>query len=502
MSEKKTPLLEQVCSLRGKELCEFIIKLCDVIKTDAGANFRGGIYPENISGELDGELRIGPAVDYNWTQEELRFIAPELYWNGKRSPASDIYSVGLLMYYALNNGKLPFEGECDDPILRRMNGDDISAPENAGRRMGEIIEKAIRFKAADRYQTMDELRAVVASCNSSLFLNGEPTAEAVLKKSDDNLTDVERMMVNIIEKSDEPVSETKAPETLTEEPKAEPRFVEETVTKKPRPTPRPNEMPAPPSNRARVGIASDKITVDPAVNYISENLERERKLARELKRRRRRPIIVILVMCVLLIGAAVVFNYLTNHAPVPMEAEIIFADEPGFIPPTPAPEPFSVGTITIGDEENETGTETGTETETSPKEPVEHSYSLFVEDVTWTQARVKCEELGGHLVVINDADEFNAMVDLAIENEVNKVWIGCYRDSNGDLIWVNNDVVNWYQWGKGEPSAYDYNDDVAEDYVMLWYLGGWVYNDQRNDLVGDYPAMYSGQLAYICEFGD
>lgn len=494
MSDIKTPLSEQIRSLRGKELCEFIIKLCDVIKADAGTNFRGGIFPENINGELDGELRIGPAADYNWTEEELRFIAPELYWNSKRSPASDIYSVGLMMYYALKDGKLPFEDECEDPILRRMNGDDIPAPDTAGRRMGEIIEKAMKFKASERYQSMDELRAVVASCNTSLFLNGEPTAEAVLKKSDDELSDVERMMVNIIEKADEPAA-PKTAEPVEEVKAPEARFVEETVTKKPRPTPRPSEMPAPPSNRARVGITGDKITVDPAVNYTSENLERERKLAKELKRRRRRPVIAILVMCVLLIGAAVVFNYITNHAPVPMEAEIDFTAEPVKLV-TPVPEEIiNEGGIAMGEDDE-------AQVEETPAEPVEHSYKLFVEDVTWMQARDKCEALGGHLVVINDADEFNAMVDLAVENDVNKIWIGCYRDAGGNLVWVNNEVVNWYQWGKGEPSAYDYNDDVAEDYVMLWYLGGWVYNDQRNDLVGDYPAMYSGQLAYICEMGD
>ena len=30
--------------------------------------------------------------------------------------------------------------------------------------------------------------------------------------------------------------------------------------------------------------------------------------------------------------------------------------------------------------------------------------------------------------------------------------------------------------------------------------GNWGYNDNRNDPAGDYPAFYSGRIAYIIEF--
>ena len=46
------------------------------------------------------------------------------------------------------------------------------------------------------------------------------------------------------------------------------------------------------------------------------------------------------------------------------------------------------------------------------------------------------------------------------------------------------------------------NDQVSEDYVMLWNNNGWAYNDNRDDPCSDYPAFYSGTMGYICEFGD
>jgi len=131
--------------------------------------------------------------------------------------------------------------------------------------------------------------------------------------------------------------------------------------------------------------------------------------------------------------------------------------------------------------------------------PTESTYELVIEDVSWTQARDKCMEMGGHLAVVSTAEEFNKIVELAEENGVRKLWLGCHR-IDGQLIWETTEQVEFYQWAPGEPSEYDWGDDVAEDYLLLWYHNGWYYNDSRNDPVADYPEMYRGQIAYVCEF--
>ena len=69
------------------------------------------------------------------------------------------------------------------------------------------------------------------------------------------------------------------------------------------------------------------------------------------------------------------------------------------------------------------------------------------------------------------------------------------------LSWLTDEAVSYYPWDEGEPSYQDGYDGTAEDYLLLWYHNGrWVYNDSRNDPVGDYPAAYSGRVGYVCEF--
>ena len=46
----------------------------------------------------EGNIGIGPAAASDWQGRELDFLAPELFWRGQPSAASDVYSVGMLMY--------------------------------------------------------------------------------------------------------------------------------------------------------------------------------------------------------------------------------------------------------------------------------------------------------------------------------------------------------------------------------------------------------------------
>ena len=152
---------KKIAEMDKQELCMFVSALCRKVVAEVGSRGRrGGIYPENIRVDDAGEITIGPAGNGPWMGQELDFVAPEQYWNGQLSSASDVYAVGLLMYYAVSGGKLPLEGECDDPQLRRMGGGNPRAPKNAGRRLGTIIEKSLRFKASERYQTLDRKSVV------------------------------------------------------------------------------------------------------------------------------------------------------------------------------------------------------------------------------------------------------------------------------------------------------------------------------------------------------
>lgn len=481
-----------ITKMGRQELCEFASRLCRRVTAEVGTRGRrGGIYPANISYDADGNIGLGPATASPWNGEELKFVAPELYWNGQCGAAADVYSVGLLLYYAVSGGRLPYEGECQDPQLRRMGGEDLDPPKNAGRRLGNIIEKCIRFKAADRYQTLEELRVVLDSCVKNLYLSGVPSAEAIFRKNDDDLSPVERMMVGIIEKGEQEESPEELPEPEVEEIKVYSPAQPKETPKAERPDKSAGAVPT--LTPITPNIPAAPAVKEPPVQY-SRNLEREKKIAEQVKKRRRRPLAVILVLCALLVVVALIFNAMLEDfqqaSKIPDNSIAGMTMDPYAATVEPQPSPDSYTALPEASEEPAVA---------SPV-PTGHSYVLVKEDVSWTQARDKCVAMGGHLAVINNEAEFNEIVALAEENGVNKVWVGCHRE-NDTMVWVNGDV-GYLDWATGEPSYEDVNDKVSEDYVLLWDNNGWAMNDSRNDPVADYPQWYSGTIGFVCEFGD
>lgn len=562
---------DEIKNMGRQEICELVSKLCAQINAEAGTrSFRGGVYPNNISVSEDGSVSIGLGKDKDWEGQELEFVAPELYWNGRLGQAADVYSLGLLLYYAVS-GKLPYEGECSNPQLRRMGGEDIKAPAAAGRRLGEIIEKATRFKAEERYQSASELKIMLDSCVKNLYLNGAPSAETLFNKSDDELSDIEKMMVSIIERGDEEPAREEAPaeaaeeaplaeepEEIAVEPSAGEELPETALPEEPAPQTEPSLEETAPAVEAKNGDVDIEDTVaavlaavgigerpgkpdaktpkaetvenvrvyepakakaekgktarepipilteeknpelepvvlrkniTPAVQY-GKSAERERKIA-EQRKKRRRPVVGVLIACALIIVAAIVVNAMLK--------DFAWRDDNGTQgggtpsgTAAPTMEPGGAGMIVIPTAPVETQ-------EPAQEEPKESTYQLFVEDVSWTEARDRCAERGGHLVVISSLDELNRVVALAEDAGISRIWVGCHRE-NGTLVWENSEEVMFYSWDTGEPSYEDSYDGVAEDYIMLWNHNGWVYNDSRNDPIADYPEWYSGTIGYVCEF--
>lgn len=514
-----------------EQMCRFTIKLCERVKADVGAGvYRGGIYPENISLNEEGELAIGPARREDWDGQEMEFLPPEQYWNGRLSPASDVYSIGMLLYYAFNGGKLPFENVCRDAQLRRMGGESFDPPAAAGRRLGDIIRKATQFKPADRYQSMDELRALVESCLKNLYLGGSTSAETIFKKNDDDLSELERMMVSIIEKGEEEplpeeeiLSQVEKPQEeeyeyeaedyeSAEEFEMEEDFVlameddeayEEYEASYQRPVdydphiPRLFEEKNPELEPVVVRRRPD---AQPAVQYTRQAgqkyVDKE-----DIEMRKRRPVALILVLCAFLVVAAILFNALikdiTSRPEMQQQQQVAeqqLQQPINVLEITPAP--------TVAPDPENTPLPGGLEETTVPpsEEPVEHRYELFTEDISWSDARDKCFAMGGRLLVINDETEFAEVCSLLNENGVSMLWIGGRRE-NDVMLWEDGSDSAFTPWAKGEPSYTDSSDGVSEDYVLLWYNNGWYFNDSRHDPCKEFPQWYGGKMAYICEFG-
>lgn len=132
-------------------------------------------------------------------------------------------------------------------------------------------------------------------------------------------------------------------------------------------------------------------------------------------------------------------------------------------------------------------------------------YEVFADDVTWEEANALCIQKGGHLATITDAAEEQELIKLAESKGLSYVWLGGYTsfDSYNNVFahWITGEEFAYQNWASGEPSRQD-RDGVPEWYLMLWNvksLGGWTWNDQRNDPMAEVDYM-SGKIGYICEY--
>lgn len=95
-------------------------------------------------------------------------------------------------------------------------------------------------------------------------------------------------------------------------------------------------------------------------------------------------------------------------------------------------------------------------------------YKGFVSGISWEEAAERCEEMGGHLVVITSANENDFVTSLARKHSMERVWIGITdRVREGEWVWVTGERVSyskWHRWsnGKSEP-----NDWMGEDFGSL-----------------------------------
>jgi VWFA-related protein len=132
-------------------------------------------------------------------------------------------------------------------------------------------------------------------------------------------------------------------------------------------------------------------------------------------------------------------------------------------------------------------------------------YQLVKECLSWEDASQRCQEMGGHLATITSQDEMDLLVSMAEDAGCKYLWLGGYTsyDNSGNVFghWVTGEDFSYQAWAADEPSRVD-QDGTEEWYIMLWNipsLGGWTWNDQRNDPAAAVPSMVD-EMAFICEF--
>ncbi len=186
-----TPLVEYLDGrmLTEAEVTALGIDLCRALEVcEEHGILHRDIKPENIFVDKEGHFKLGDfgiakqleATTGAFTRVGTPFYSAPEVADGKRYDRRvDIYSLGLVIYRLLNNGKLPFmpekrlltPGDRRMALERRLNGETLPPPAEASGRLAQVILKACEPKAKDRYDSAAEFRAALENTRKASVLH-------------------------------------------------------------------------------------------------------------------------------------------------------------------------------------------------------------------------------------------------------------------------------------------------------------------------------------------
>lgn len=164
---------EQIAIRMADDICN-ALKWCErfnVIHRD--------IKPENIFVSEDGNFKLGDfgiAKNMEGTSNATiagtyAYMAPEVYNSQSYNARADIYSLGMALYWLLNEktgpflkiGVIPSYDQKMNSWMRRLGGEPLPPPKNGSDELKQIVLKACAFRPEDRYQTAREMQDALRS---------------------------------------------------------------------------------------------------------------------------------------------------------------------------------------------------------------------------------------------------------------------------------------------------------------------------------------------------
>lgn len=160
-----------------EEVVQIGIDMCKALECCQQLNIiHRDIKPENIFVSRFGEFKLG---DFGIARElektmggmskkgTYSYMAPEMYRGEKYDKRADIYSLGIVLYKLMNRNRLPFLNlekqlityrDKENALTRRMSGEMIPKPAEAGDALAEVIQKACAYDVTERFQDAQTFR--------------------------------------------------------------------------------------------------------------------------------------------------------------------------------------------------------------------------------------------------------------------------------------------------------------------------------------------------------
>ena len=183
-------------ALTEEDVIHLGIDLCKALEYCQCQNIiHRDIKPENIFVSRFGEFKLGDfgiARELDRTMSGLSkkgtfsYMAPEMYRGEAYDARVDIYSLGIVLYKLRNHNRLPFISlkkqlityrDKEEALNRRMAGEKLPAPAEAGEAFAEVILKACAYDRHDRYESAEEFRMAL----EQILYPGQPEMQEIRK---------------------------------------------------------------------------------------------------------------------------------------------------------------------------------------------------------------------------------------------------------------------------------------------------------------------------------
>lgn len=140
------------------------------------------VKPQNILVSRSGDYKLGDfgvaKVSEKTTAGTItgtyEYMAPEVFRGLKYNACADIYSLGMVLYWLMNNKRTPFMpqpphipsvSQVETARAKRFSGETIPDPVHGSKELKQIVLKACAYDAKDRFQSADELLEALQSLN-------------------------------------------------------------------------------------------------------------------------------------------------------------------------------------------------------------------------------------------------------------------------------------------------------------------------------------------------